>query len=197
MRFGMSNRMTAPRRVGVASSALMWMAVMSVPVASSPQDGRQQGTGKTQGRTERVIIDGKVVRDDRQQETGITEGRTERTIIDGKEVRREGDPTALRAGSDTIVKWEDNLGRGIIKAKNAELTGDLTDVKFIREGGYLSIEETRGGMTRRFQAEPGKGGQINRGYTVNGEAREFDAEAKKWLGRILNEFLDDTSRRKQ
>jgi Ni/Co efflux regulator RcnB len=197
MRFGMSNRMTTPRHSGVAASALIWMAVMCVSVASAQQDGRQQGTGKTQGRTERVIVDGKIVRDDRQQEAGTTQGRTERTIIDGKEVRRDSDPAALRAGRDTVVKWEDGRRRGAIKAKNAELTADLTDVKFIRAGGYLSIEETRDGMTRRFQAEPGKDGKINRAYTVNGEAHEFDAEAKQWLGRILNEFFDDVTRRKQ
>ncbi|MCA1566072.1 MAG: hypothetical protein LC803_10635 [Acidobacteria bacterium] len=167
-------------------------------VASAPQDGRQQGTGKTQRRTERVIIDGKVVRDDRQQqETGGThEKRTERTIIDGKEVRRTGDPNAPaapRAGRDTVVQWQDEHGSGTLKAQDAELTGDLSDVKFIREGGYLSIEETRDGMTRRFQAEPGKDAKIERDYTVNGKTHEFDAEAKKWVGRILNRFFADSN----
>ena len=147
----------------------------------------------------RVVIDGKVVRDDQQPTTGETQGRTKRVVIDGREVQNGSDlttQTAPRAGRDTDVKWSGDGRSGTLKAKNAELNSDLNDVESITEGGYLSVDETRGGMTRRFHAEPGRDGKMKRAYTVNGEAHKFDAEAKKWLSGILHRFFDDSSQRK-
>lgn len=139
-----------------------------------------------------------------QPKGGAKSGRTERVVIDGKEVRggssssnsgsSSGDlsaQTAPRSGRDTDVKWSDDNGHGSVSAKNVELTGDLNDVKFIPEGGYLTVDESRGGLTRRFRAEPGKDGKIKRAYLVNGEAHEFDADGKKWLARILHKFFED------
>ncbi|MDT7543404.1 MAG: hypothetical protein QOE33_3308 [Acidobacteriota bacterium] len=163
MRFGMCNRVSLPRHSGIVALALIWMAVSCMSAASAPQ------------------------------------GRTERIVIDGKEVQHGSDlatQTAPRAGRDTDVKWSDDRGSGSIKAKNAELTSDLDDIKYIAEGGYFSIDETRGRVTRRFRAEPGRDGKIKRAYMVNGEAHEFDVDAKKWLAGLLHEYFEDSSQRK-
>ncbi len=170
MRFGMSNRVRALGRDGVAALAAILMTVSGASLASAQQDG-QPKQGAKSGRTERVVIDGKEVR-------GGSSGSM-------------STQTAPRSGRDTDVKWSDDYGHGSVSAKNVELTGDLNDVKFIPEGGYFTVDETRGGLTRRFRAEPGKDGKLKRAYLVNGEPHEFDADGKKWLARILHKFFGD------
>jgi hypothetical protein len=169
----MSNTVSALRRNGLTALAAILMTVSCVSVTSAQQGG-QPKQGAKAGRTERVVIDGKEVRSG-----------------DGSSNSDLSTQTAPRSGRDTDVKWSDDHGHGSVSAKNVELTDDLNDVKFIPAGGYLTVDESRGGLTRRFRAEPGKDGKIKRAYLVNGEAHEFDADGKKWLARILHKFFGD------
>lgn len=173
MRLGMSNSVRTLGRSGSTALAAILMTVSGVSLASAQQDG-QPKQGAKSGRTERVVIDGKEVRSGSTGSSGNMSTQT-----------------APRSGRDTDVKWSDDHGHGSVSAKNVELTGDLNDVKFIPEGGYLTVDESRGGLTRRFRAEPGKDGKIKRAYLVNGEAHEFDADGKKWLARILHKFFEN------
>lgn len=175
MRLGTSNRVRTLGRHGLNALAAMLMTVSCMSPASAQQDG-QPKQGAKSGRTERVVIDGKEVRGGNSSSSSSSDRSTQ---------------TAPRSGRDTDVKWSDDHGHGSVSAKNVELTGDLNDVKFIPEGGYLTVDESRGGLTRRFRAEPGKDGKIKRAYLVNGEAHEFDADGKKWLARILHKFFED------
>src|SRR5215475_3330897 len=70
-----------------------------------------------------------------------------------------------------------------------EFNDDYTEVKRIANGGSLEIRETRGGMRRRLEIEPGPGGGLNVSYSVNGQSRPYDAEAKSWFARVLDEAV--------
>src|SRR5947209_13419493 len=69
--------------------------------------------------------------------------------------------------------------------KPVEFTEDYTDVKSVGQNGSIRVEETRGGETRRFEAWREPSGQIRREYKFNHETREFDADARTWLERVL------------
>ncbi|HEX8557039.1 MAG TPA: hypothetical protein VF668_03000 [Pyrinomonadaceae bacterium] len=175
MRFGTSDSVREPRARASALLALICVAFSCAGAAAAPQGGRRQVSVETQGRAQRVVI------------------------VDGKEVRDGGEYPAHskpREGRKTEIKQTDERGSISIRASDVELDGDLGDVKSILDGGYLSIEETRDGVTRRFQAEPAEGKRVRRVYRVAGVEREFDAEAKKWLSRILREFFGEPARRK-
>jgi bla regulator protein blaR1 len=66
---------------------------------------------------------------------------------------------------------------------------DLSDVEEISTGGFLMLEEQRGG--RRHKADFWRqtdGGPLHRIYRVDGEQREWDAEARAWMARFLIEM---------
>lgn len=74
------------------------------------------------------------------------------------------------------------LTRGAI-----ELTDDDGDVKQIEEGGYLKVEERSGGMRRRVEIRS-VGSQLQRRWLKNGAEADYDAEAKQWFARTLQEL---------
>jgi hypothetical protein len=65
---------------------------------------------------------------------------------------------------------------------------DVTDIDSISPGGYLEIAEREGSNLRRFEARPGRSGELERNYWVNGERRPFDADARAWLATFLTEL---------
>src|SRR5262245_49577064 len=73
-----------------------------------------------------------------------------------------------------------------------EFNDDYTEVKLIANGGSLEIRETRGGMRRRLEIEPGTGGSLNVSYSVNGQSRPYEAEAKAWFARVLDEAVTES-----
>jgi hypothetical protein len=172
MQFAMSNRAKAPRLGGVFALALVCVAGAGASASAVTRGGQQH----------------------------TKPARTVRIVIDGKEVQNGSDlsaqDSAPRAGRETDLKWSNDEGSGAVRAKNIELTDDLADVKSVPADGYIFIEETRGGMTRRFRAEPGKDGKLKRTYAVNNQTHEFDADAKRWLSDILHRCFQDSSRQK-
>ena len=174
MRFGMGDSIRTPRARFLAVVTLICVAVSCASAAPAPQGGRRQDSGGTQGQAQRVVI------------------------VDGKEVRDGGEYPVHRTpreGRKTEIKWSDERGSGSFRANHVELNSDLSNVKSILDGGYLSIEETRGGVTRRFEAKPAEGKRVRRTYSVNGAEHEFDAEAKKWLSRTLHDLFDESEQR--
>jgi hypothetical protein len=66
----------------------------------------------------------------------------------------------------------------------AEFNDDYTDVRDISDGGYVRIEEDRNGQSRRYEVRR-NADQLKRIYSVNGDARPLDQEARTWLARIV------------
>ena len=69
---------------------------------------------------------------------------------------------------------------------------DESDVAAIGDGGFFSVMEEAGGTARKLVIRPGSGGQLDRRYTVNGTARELDADGRAWLWRILLDVIRET-----
>jgi hypothetical protein len=73
-----------------------------------------------------------------------------------------------------------------------EFNDAYTEVKRIADGGSLEIRETRGGMRRRLEIEAGPGGGLSVSYFVNGQSRPYDADAKAWFARVLDEAVTES-----
>ncbi len=85
-------------------------------------------------------------------------------------------------------QWSENgIGLELKIRGKVEFTDDYTDVVSISPGGSLRIKDERGGKTRRVEITPSDDGGLNRSYSVNGQTRPFDREAREYLARFLNE----------
>jgi beta-lactamase regulating signal transducer with metallopeptidase domain len=107
-------------------------------------------------------------------------------------------PSGTRATYDLVADdgtWNSDLvitqdgGRVVrLRTVNVVRGAAADDIRSIRRGGSLMVEETRSGRTRRVDMVPGTGGTIVRTFKVDGQPRPFDAEAARWLSSILREF---------
>src|SRR5438093_7333357 len=78
-------------------------------------------------------------------------------------------------------QWRENGTRLEVRIRGkAEFTEDYGDLKSLSSDGSLRVIDERGGVTRRFEAVPNGDGSLRRSYWVNGEARPFNDEARKW-----------------
>jgi hypothetical protein len=85
-------------------------------------------------------------------------------------------------------KWTDNGISLEMKAQGkVEFNEDYTDVVRISPGGSLRIKDERGGATRQIEITPSSNGGLDRAYSVRGQARPYDDEARAWLSRILTD----------
>ncbi|HEU0180048.1 MAG TPA: hypothetical protein VFV58_37915 [Blastocatellia bacterium] len=75
---------------------------------------------------------------------------------------------------------------------DVEFNDDYTEVKRISNGGSLEIRETRGGARRRLEIEAGPGGGLSVTYSVNGQSRAYDADAKAWFAKALDEAVTES-----
>jgi hypothetical protein len=75
---------------------------------------------------------------------------------------------------------------------DVEFNDDYTEVKRIAGGGSLEIRETRGGVRRKLEIEPGQGGELIVSYSVDGRNRPYDAEAKSWFAKVLDEAVTES-----
>ena len=103
------------------------------------------------------------------QECGRFRGHWTSTRDDGRHsVTRIADPThCLEIHTDGTV----------------EFTDDDHDVARLSPGGAFSVEETRGGVTRRVEMFE-RAGRVERTYWVNGERRPAE-DAAGWLREVL------------
>jgi len=98
----------------------------------------------------------------------------------------------IRTVNDDKHEWtwqwrENNVSLELKMRGKVEFNDDYTDVVSISPGGSLRIKDERGGKTRRVEITPSGDGGLNRTYSVNGETRPFDTEAREYLARFLNE----------
>lgn len=77
----------------------------------------------------------------------------------------------------------DMSSRGLV-----QFTRGLDGIESISRGGYFEITERIGREKRNFEAERGANGDLEIFYSVNGERRPYDAEAKKWLSTLILEL---------
>src|SRR6267143_5789635 len=69
-----------------------------------------------------------------------------------------------------------------------EFADDYSDIKSIPYGGEIRVRDDQGGVLRKFEATT-DGGSITRTYSINGQAKPFDDDARKWLSNILDQTV--------
>ena len=93
----------------------------------------------------------------------------------------------------TTLRWEhissDDDTNITLALKNAQFNDDYTDVERIASDGYFRITENRAGNVQRLEITPEPDGQLKRVYSVRGETRPYDAAARKWLARLLEDSV--------
>jgi hypothetical protein len=73
-----------------------------------------------------------------------------------------------------------------VKVENkVEFTDDYSDVSSIPSDGALRIYDSRTSDVRRLTVTRGDGGDVRRDYSLNGERRAFDENARAWLRDVL------------
>ena len=100
---------------------------------------------------------------------------------------REGETSTWMHGEDDDLQIRITVGdcRLDIEASGEIAFNDAeTDVASISLGGYFEIEQREGRSRWRIEIVPARGG-LERRWSVNGDEREFDDEARAWLAGIL------------
>ena len=69
-----------------------------------------------------------------------------------------------------------------------EFADDYSDIRSISPGGEIRVRDEQGGELRKFEATA-DGGSITRSYSINGQSRPFDENARKWLAKILDQTV--------
>ena len=69
-----------------------------------------------------------------------------------------------------------------------EFADGYSDITSITADGEIRVKDDRGGELRKFEATA-EGGSIKRSYSVNGQSRAFDDDARRWLANILNQTV--------
>jgi hypothetical protein len=87
---------------------------------------------------------------------------------------------------------EDGISLEMTVRGEVEFNDDYTEVKRITDGGSLEIRETRGSARRRLEIEAGPGGGLSVSYFVNGQSRPYDADAKAWFAKVLDEAVTES-----
>lgn len=87
------------------------------------------------------------------------------------------------------VSWSTNECSVDMTSQGAvEFTRNLDGIESIGRGGYFEITERIGREKRKYEAERGANGELEVLYTVNGDRRTFDEEARKWLSTLILEL---------
>ena len=69
-----------------------------------------------------------------------------------------------------------------------EFADDYSAITSITADGEIRVKDDRGGEVRKFEATS-EGGSIKRSYSINGQSRAFDDDARRWLANILNKTV--------
>lgn len=100
------------------------------------------------------------------------------------------DNTARAQQSQERSAWtwnnsDDGLKMEVKVEGKVEFTDDYSDVQQVSDDGALRVREERPGLAKRYVVTRGADGQLRRSFTVNGEARALDTEAREWLRGML------------
>ena len=135
-----------------------------------------------------IILFGAAIADARQASASTSHKRDKQSNM----ISEQNDEWAWRRTADG-VGIEVKL-RGVAQFKE-----DYTDILTLSDGGWLRIKDERNRVTRRLEVTPNSSGSLGRSYSVNGETRPYDEEARQWLAALLMEAvrqagLDATNR---
>jgi hypothetical protein len=84
------------------------------------------------------------------------------------------------------VQWSEGDCSYQIDARgDIKFNRDVTDIESISSGGSFTIEQEIGDDTRKLVVRPGSNGSLERTYSVNGDRREYDADARAWFAEAL------------
>jgi beta-lactamase regulating signal transducer with metallopeptidase domain len=84
------------------------------------------------------------------------------------------------------VLWSEGDCSYEIEARGeVKFNRDVTDVESISSGGSFTLEQHIGDDTRRITIRPRSDGALDRSYSVNGQRRDFDADARAWFAEAL------------
>ncbi len=78
-----------------------------------------------------------------------------------------------------------------LSIKGVHFNDDYTNVESVTQDGFLLLRETRAGHRRKLEIEPDARGQLKYSYSVQGEDRPFDAEARGWLAQAIKERVEN------
>jgi hypothetical protein len=94
-----------------------------------------------------------------------------------------------QSGDDWQMNWSNNGERMHVRASGSiEFTEDLTDVKSLADGGYLTLSHTIEGVAHRVEIRSSNG-KITRTYSIDGRTRPWDDEARRWLASELPKLV--------
>ena len=96
--------------------------------------------------------------------------------------------TAKPETRSSTTKWEwndDGWRRRVAINGKAEFTEDYSDVSGVTEGSSVRIEEELGGNLRRLEVRRDANGALVRTYSLNGQTRAMDEDARKWVAGLL------------
>lgn len=103
-------------------------------------------------------------------------------------------PQTPKSESRTTSVWshsDDGIKVEVRVEGEVEFTDDYTDVKSISADGMFVATDEREGRTRKLRVTPNADGTLRRSFSIDGQSREFDAQARAWLSRILPEAARD------
>ncbi|HEX8144667.1 MAG TPA: hypothetical protein VF553_19015 [Pyrinomonadaceae bacterium] len=102
------------------------------------------------------------------------------------------DGRAKTGGQRSTWVWS-HTDDGVVEEVKVEggvvFTDDYTDIRSVSEDGQFLARDERGGVARKLRVVRGADGTLQRSYSLNGRAHEFDAEAKAWLSKFLLEAV--------
>lgn len=111
-----------------------------------------------------------------------------KTVREGKEAKAGTEVTRSNSRS-TWVEIDNDIKVEIKIEGKVEMNDDYTDVADIPTDGTFTVEDNRGGTTRRYRVVRGAGGGLERSYSVGGSERALDAEGREWLRRVTLEAV--------
>ncbi|HEX5725485.1 MAG TPA: hypothetical protein VFX98_08460, partial [Longimicrobiaceae bacterium] len=117
--------------------------------------------------------------------------RTETGSAAARPTRQER--TAVTAESIWNGTHETNSGQRYVRlvAKDVVTGRTQAEVRSLRPGGSLVLEERAGGDHRLLRGVPAAGGGgVAWTYQVNGQARPFDAAARSWMQSLIREATE-------
>jgi hypothetical protein len=99
-------------------------------------------------------------------------------------------PAQSRSRSSSSWDWSDGNNKvQIVIEGRVEFTDNYSDVKSISDNGSFRLQEQRGNVTRQIEITESANGALRQAYALNGQPKEFDAEAKAWFARTLSAVI--------
>ncbi len=91
------------------------------------------------------------------------------------------------------VNWSNDRHRIQVSSDGDIIIGDDDrSIVSITKGGFLGILETTRRVRREIEIESNRKGELTYDYYEDGDAEEFDDDAREWLGDVIEEAINKT-----